>query len=183
MRAPQVARFAELAGCSKTGNFAFDERPFHAADAGRLAGAVDVWRGRALEIVGRDETVFDPAAKQHRQLEVGDEVKSAGEVVAGNLPLPGAASNGYGSELTGAVRRDRPTAGEDRHTAGGQTQTKSLNQFRRLAGEMQSEGKQAKQRGLFENAHDVRATLSEFRSHSQQQRTAAGDEHALALER
>src|SRR5580658_473291 len=65
-----------------TGNFAFHERQFEAADSGGFAGAEYSGDRSLLILVHLNKSIVEHAAAHARELDVGDEMKAAGEIVA-----------------------------------------------------------------------------------------------------
>ncbi len=64
------------------GNFTFDERELEAADSGGLAGAVCAVHRGLLIVIHVNKTVAEAAAAHARQLDVGNQMKAAREIVA-----------------------------------------------------------------------------------------------------
>jgi len=72
--------------CCEPGDLTFRQRQFKSPDAGRLACAIDSWHRGLLKLIDSDNTGPHVAAKQDGQLDIGNQIESASEIVAGFLP-------------------------------------------------------------------------------------------------
>src|SRR5439155_8250812 len=75
-------RFRRASSSSEAGDLAFDERQLDPSDARRFARAEDGRDSRLLKLVDLHIAIADRTAQQHRQLNIRDQMKTTGEVVA-----------------------------------------------------------------------------------------------------
>src|SRR5580693_5618983 len=92
-----------------TGDFAFDERQLEAANSGGLAGTEYSGDRGSLILVNCNNVFAEAAAAHARELDVGDEMKAAGEIVACDFADLSPSRNAYGFYTAIAERGDRPT--------------------------------------------------------------------------
>src|SRR5690242_17609132 len=77
--------FLRTTGSGKARNLSLDQGQFKTANAGRLACTENIWHGGPLNVIHLDETSLDLTIKKRRQFRVGDEVKTASQIIARNL--------------------------------------------------------------------------------------------------
>jgi hypothetical protein len=64
----------------------FRQRKVKSPNASGLACAIDSWHRGLLKLIDSDNTGAHLAAKQDGQLDIGNQIESASEVVAGFFP-------------------------------------------------------------------------------------------------
>ena len=74
--------FGCAAGGRQAGNPTFDDCQLHTCNAGRLTGTKNRGDGRFLKVIYMDETVVDRTSQQRQQFDVGNKMKTAGEIIA-----------------------------------------------------------------------------------------------------
>src|SRR5580658_8621039 len=112
-----------------TGDFAFDEREFEAADSGGLAGAEYSGDGGLLILVHLNKVFAEAASAHARQLDVGYEMKTAREVVTFNFAGLPSARNAHGFHAAISEGGDGPTIGPVRDAAKIVGQAQGLGRF------------------------------------------------------
>ena len=123
------------------------------------------------------------APEQLCELQIGDQMESAREIVAlhapGSAPLP----QGYAREFFLSQRGHRPAAREDRHTEELNLEVQGLQYLAGLRQQRTGEAEQVFRRSLLGNQTDIRAPLPQIGGDRQQQGTAARNNNPLAADR
>lgn len=98
-----------------TGNLAFHEGKLQAPNAGCFPCAVDGGDRSLLKVVYPYSVVLQIAAQQSSKLGMGYEMKSASQVITGNLPTLVSLAQRDAGELIVPLGRDRPATREVRN--------------------------------------------------------------------
>ena len=109
-KAPQAVAFGKkrlgflrTTGSGKARNLSLDQGQFKTANAGRLACTKNIWHGGPLNVIHLDETFLDVTIKKRRQFRVGNEMKTACQIIARNLLASPASMNCDTLKRRGAV--------------------------------------------------------------------------------
>src|SRR5215813_12768293 len=112
-----------LARDCETGDLAFDERQFEAADSSRLTSAIHVRDAGLLKLIDTHAAVFNHTSQQLRQLYIRHKMITACEIIAGYFP---AARQRHAFKLLSAVRGDDPASAQIPNTSQLPLQAKRL---------------------------------------------------------
>jgi len=167
----------------QAGDLPFDQRQFHASNAGRLARAEDSFDRRSLELVHLHVSAAHLAAQQRLQLHVRNQMKSASQIVASDdFRLP-ASRNSNALQNLPAMCCNRPTVGNKRNPRQFLLQLKPLSDLGGMEGQPDAEPRQAAPRRLLTEDWNLGALLAQICCDCQQQRARSGDDHTLATNR
>src|SRR5580698_1152066 len=105
------ARVDLTACCGTSSNLAFEDCLFESADSGRFSDAGYARKRSLLQRIDDNKAGGDATAEQSRQLKVGNQMESAGQPVAGHIPLLGSIRHGDRFDATVAFRAHHARAG------------------------------------------------------------------------
>src|SRR5271154_2521938 len=161
-----------------TGDFAFDEREFEAANSGGFASA-EYSGDRGLLILIHRNKVFAQAAAAHAwKLDVGNEMKAASKIVTFDFAGLSVTGNAHGFHAAISEGGDRPTIGPVRDAAKIVGEAHGLGGFAPDQHHLQSEARHLWTSGLLADADHFRATFPGVGGDCKDQRTSAGNNDA-----
>src|SRR5215469_4338501 len=107
-------------------------------------------------------------------------MKPAGQIVAGDVRRLARSGDGDRFQAAVPVRLERPAVGGKSNTRQLSSETKTLPQLLRKAGELRRKSRQPAPRCLFRDQDNGRPLLSEIGRNREQQRACSGDDHPLS---
>src|SRR5271169_6805682 len=136
------------------GDFACDERELEAADSGGLAGAERSGDRGLLIFIHFHKSVFEAAAAHAWQLDVGYQMKTAGEIIAFDFAGLTLARNADAFEAPITEGGDRPTIGPVRNAAKIVGETHGLSGLAGHEHHFHAEARHARTSGLLADGND-----------------------------
>jgi len=155
----------------------------NAADAGQFTNAKNTGNGRLQYVIDGDETILDPASDQGGQFKVRYQMKSAGQVVASDMPPASILLKCDGFQSTIPLRDDRPAFWVKSGSGRGCAKIDCLHQLAGLRHQVYREWNETSERRLLANGHHSRAMLCKVCRHRQQQRACSGNDYTLPAQR
>ncbi len=167
-------------GRGVSGDFAFDECEFEAADPRRLASAIRSGGRGLLIFIHFYKTLLQPAAAHARQLEVGYQMKTAGEIIAFDFAGLSLARNAHAFEAPISECGHGPAICPVRDAAKVVGKAQGLESLSGDQEHLHPEANHASPSGLLANADYFRTTFACVCSDCKKQRTGSGDDDSFS---
>src|SRR5439155_25815892 len=128
----KTARALEQVRRRIAGDLTFHERELQSPDPRQLSGAVHSRHRCVLELLDAHNTISRLTPQQLCELQIGNQMESAREIITLHVPGPAPPPQGYAGQSFLAQRGHRPAPRENRHTAQLNLQVQGLQYLARL---------------------------------------------------
>ena len=167
----------------ETRDLSLEDRRVNAGNPSWLTRAKRIWKRCSLVRIHLHEALVLLAAKQHRELSIGHQVKATSQQIASLRPCAHAVAKANRADNSGAslpFDGYGPATGTIGHACQLRAKSDPLEKLRRLRHQAAAKSHQTPQRGLLGDKNNLRAILLQVRCNSQQQGACASHCHPLA---